>query len=344
MDVYTLEGSKVLFRVGVALFVLYKREAALNLVTISNSQEWWQTMKHWANHKLFNFDVVLRKAYGVHGQLMRTQFRFPSRTVLQHIIKAEEWRLRMEGSGEIEGEDRSFHGPPLGLAKHDEVIEVSGNVKESIEPILAKPTSIRQSLASWVPTSMRSTSLQLLYSTNYHGRSLDMFYSRLQIVKRSIILLEVLENDSSSMKDQNDENEKHETCIIGMYASQPWHVSNQSYGDGECFLFRATPNPKCWKWHPDPATEFDLTKEADFANNAILHQFILGQPGFISMGGNSDGSSGLRLNEDFTIGESSPASGYDNEPLHGVGKSSVFSIGLLEVYGLVRQMDGGKAF
>ncbi|KAL7562369.1 hypothetical protein ACA910_016429 [Epithemia clementina (nom. ined.)] len=340
MDIYTLEGSKVLFRVGVALFVLYKRESAEKLVTISNAQDWWQTMKHWAHHKLFNFDVVLRKAYGVHGRAMRTQIRFPSRNILQRIIKAEEWRMQMEGddAGGSDDDNRGFHCTPLGLANRDEQIEVSGRVMESIHPVLAKPTQIRQALASWVPITLRLTKLDLLYTTNYHGRSLDMFYSRLQNVKHSIILLEVL--DEKPTTGSNDGRAIHEPIIIGMYASQAWRISNQTYGDGECFLFRASPNPKCWKWHPDPATEFDLSKDADFNSNAIMHQFMVGQAGFISMGGNADGSCGLRLNEDLTRGESSPASGFDNEPLHGGSSNSFFSIGLLEVYGLVRQIDG----
>ena len=78
----------------------------------------------------------------------------------------------------------------------------------------------------------------------------------------------------------------------------------------------------------------------DLGDLALLNQFMVSRDTFISMGGNKDGSSGFRINEDLTIGESSPAAGFDNEPLHGVGKGSVFSLGLVEVYGLVRQIDG----
>lgn len=62
MDLYTLEGSKVLFRFGVALLVLYKIESAEMLITISRADEWWNTMKNWAFSKRFNFDLVVRKA------------------------------------------------------------------------------------------------------------------------------------------------------------------------------------------------------------------------------------------------------------------------------------------
>jgi len=41
MDIFTLEGAKVLFRFGVALLVLYKMESAKQLITISTASEWW---------------------------------------------------------------------------------------------------------------------------------------------------------------------------------------------------------------------------------------------------------------------------------------------------------------
>jgi len=55
------------------------------------------------------------------------------------------------------------------------------------------------------------------------------------------------------------------------------------------------------------------------------------------MGGNPDGSCGLRFNEDFTRAESGSAVGFDNEPLAGFDGD--LSIGLVEVFGLQRQHD-----
>jgi Rab-GTPase-TBC domain len=63
MDLYTLEGSKVLYRFGISLLVLYKIESAEQLITISNANEWWATMKHWTyNPKRFDFESIVRKA------------------------------------------------------------------------------------------------------------------------------------------------------------------------------------------------------------------------------------------------------------------------------------------
>jgi hypothetical protein len=325
MDVYTLEGYKVLYRVGVSLFVLYKIEAAQNLVTISNADEWWGTLRNWASHRRFNFNVVMRKAYGVHGRMMRTQLRFPGRPLLSRIIRVEEQILAEEG---FEDDAENHEASPLGLVENHETIGTSGLVDEVVKRVLVQDMQVRQRLANWLPLTMRLTNLSLLYSTSYHGRSLEMFYSRVKRAKHTILLAEAFPEHSADGGDP---------VIIGMFASQAWQPSNSVYGDGNCFLFRVSPDPKCWKWAPtvDKANNME-----DLVNTALLNQFMVSRASFISMGGNRDGSSGLRINEDLTVGESSPAAGFGNEPLHGVDKGSVFSLGLVEVYGLVRQIDG----
>jgi hypothetical protein len=325
MDVYTLEGYKVLYRVGVSIFVLYKIEAAQNLVTISNADEWWGTLRNWASHRRFNFNVVMRKAYGVHGRMMRTQLRFPGRPLLSRIIRVEEQILAEEGFGD---DAENHEASPLGLVENHETIGTSGLVDEVVKRVLVQDMQVRQRLASWLPLTMRLTNLALLYSTSYHGRSLEMFYSRIKRSKHTILLAEAFPEHSDAGDDP---------VIIGMFASQAWQPSNSVYGDGNCFLFRVSPDPKCWKWAPtvDKANNME-----DLVNTALLNQFMVSRASFISMGGNRDGSSGLRINEDLTVGESSPAAGFGNEPLHGVDKGSVFSLGLVEVYGLVRQIDG----
>lgn len=118
--------------------------------------------------------------------------------------------------------------------------------------------------------------------------------------------------------------------------------------DGGCFLFRLVPNAVCWKWKPlrQPGgvdNVLDHFEEDSSGNRSVLlEQFMVGTATYISMGGNPDGSCGLRLNEDLTKGESSSAVGFENEPLHGLDQGSLFEVGLVEVYGLVRQIDGRK--
>lgn len=347
LDIYTLEGCKVLFRFGVALLVLYKMESAEQLITISNADEWWNSMRLWTHSDRFSFEGLVRKAYGVHGRGIRRQLRFPRRSILTRIIKMEEERLlqAIADSGDNDGMYSSGPPPrPLGLCKASlhSVSEIVDTV-ETIEPVLAHSNQARLLLAEWMPVTMRLTNLDLLYSTNHHGRTLEMFYKSVKHAKHTVLLCEVLQGDK-------DVAEKKEPVVIGMYASQAWAASTRVYGDGECFLFRLQPSAQCWKWKPRPTgstgslfDSIDLEEMEQQSNNnqtALLEQFMVGTRNYISMGGNPDGSCGLRFNEDFTRGESSPAVGFENEPLHGTGCGSVFEVGLVEVYGLVRQMDG----
>ena len=357
MDLYTLEGAKVLFRFGVALLVLFKKESAEQLLTISNADDWWHYFRQWTSmtettsqpiRGSYDFERVVRKAYGVHGSggtgrrgMMRRPLGFPRRNILSRIIRMEESLLLQEQveSGEFDTTDGELVVPPsqpLGL--------VLPQSDKQPKPVLAATRQARLKLAEWMPLTLRYTNLDLLYSTNHHGRSLDMFYRCVKHAKHTIILCEVL-----SM-------EKQQTApggvvvVVGMYASQAWRSCTQVYGDGACFLFRLQPNPHGWKWSPRPPPNrrgsllesVEQEEEQQRRNNAtaLLEQFMVSTPTYLSMGGNPDGSAGLRLNEDFTVGESSTAVGFDNEPLHGVGHGSVFQVGLVEVYGLTREIDG----
>uniref|UniRef100_A0A8J9SS00 Oxidation resistance protein 1 n=1 Tax=Phaeodactylum tricornutum TaxID=2850 RepID=A0A8J9SS00_PHATR len=324
-DMYTLEGHKVLFRFGVALMVLYKMEAAEKLITISNHVEFWDHLKIWAHDPRFNFDFVVRKAYGVHGRLVRKQLRFPSRQVLRRIIKLEEQRLIEDGG--MDDENPQSAARPVGLVQRNVILEGG----EVVKPVLAQSTQARTYLATWLPLAMRLTNLDLLYSTNYHGRSLERFYSHVKTSKHTFVLCEVLDGSVAS---------NGTPTIVGMYASQAWRASPRVYGDGECFLFRLSPDAECWTWHPIPMTADAGDTFSENNETALLEQFMVGTRTYISMGGNPDGSCGLRLNEDLTVGESSPAVGFENEPLHGTGRNSVFQIGLVEAYGFTRQIDG----
>jgi TBC1 domain family member 24 len=358
MDIYTLEGFKVLYRFGVALLVLYKVESSEQLITISNADEWWHTMKLWSYSSRFNFEFVVRKAYGVHGHSrLRRQMRFPRRSIIQRIFRMQEDRIRMSDDLNDDGIYQEPPARPLGLV-HPQPLppDTYGNPGENVEAILAQSAQVRQHIAQWLPLTVRLTNLNLLYSTSYHGRTLERFYDRVKYSRHTIVICEVLLKPPQQLQPNDESSSVHEqpkSCIIGMYASQVWRISTQVYGDGGCFLFRLEPNAMCWKWQPNRTTgsptsshQTNILDQVDFDcddNNktALLEQFMVGTKDYISMGGNPDGTCGLRINEDLTKGESSTADGFNNEPLQGADQSSsLFEIGLVEVYGLVRQIDG----
>ena len=285
--------------------------------------------------------------------------RFPRRAIIQRIIRMEEDRIMND---EQYNEDGIYQEPParpLGLVRPKPLPpDTYGNPGEEVRAILVESVQLRQNIAQWLPLTLRLTDLNLLYSTNYHGRTLERFYDHVKYAKNTLVICEVLlPRLTTSLKDNNVVEPR--SCIIGMYASQNWHISTRVYGNGECFLFRLEPDAICWKWQANHAARIDRTTsildhvELDIeenisndsnANNAVLiEQFMVGTKDYISMGGNPDGTCGFRINEDLTKGESSKTDGFNNVPLHHClddQSSSMFEIGLVEVYGLVRQIDG----
>jgi hypothetical protein len=305
MDIYVLEGSKVMFRFGVALLAMFQKDfKSIDSIT---PEQYWQQVKEYTHSRGFSMDTLVRKAYGYHGNRARRRMRFPRRHILARIIRLEQDRAASDDTLEL-----------LTTVQAARPMELVGNAGT-----LFASASVRSNLAEWLPLSLRLSKLELIYSTSIHGRTLERFYAHTKGHKHTLTVIQVLDNDA----------------VVGMFASQAWRISSQVYGDGECFLFRASPEPACYKWRPKATSSVVLEDEDEEDENeansvALLEQFQVGRPHFISMGGNPDGSCGLRLNEDLTRGESAPASGFGNEEsLAGAGFAS-FQVGLVEVYRL----------
>ena len=370
MDIYTLEGNKVLYRFGVALAVLYSKAYKEHYMYDSTEpNKWWLGLKKYCHVGGLNFEVLVKKAYGVHGRGVRKRFRFPRRSILSRIIEIEEENYRRETEerrARFESKNNDGHSYQEDAGKDGmiefylEQIEPLGIVnplaptdpnKEQIKVQFAKSTFVRTKLAEWLPLSLRFTKLDLIYSTSYHGRTLENLYRCLSKSRHTIFILEPFERP-----------ENRDRYLIGMYASHTWHPSSQVYGDGRSFLFRIdldddkndgqerSKGSTSWKWHPPDmldfgASSFEEPSGGIFANlqqsrkAALIETFQVSTDEFLSLGGNDEGGAGLRLNEDLTRAESSKADGFDNEPLlPNVG--GMFEVGLVEVYQLVRQMDG----
>lgn len=336
LDIYTLEGNKCLFRFGVALVVMYQKEWKERYIYEFETSWWDGLVKFCAKDVEPQWDVVVKKAYGVHGRGIRQRFRFPRRPILTRIIQLEEdsyWARRIEESTDIHPEAMAVK--PLGLVPAKPQTEPD---REPEVPKLAESTLVRTKLAAWLPLSLRFTKMELIYSTNHHGRTLENLYRCVSKARRTIMLIEPLSTNQE--------------MVVGMFAPQTWHPSTRVYGDGSCFLFRVVKGQedttKCWKWHSkdlksllsEDSVDDDQHQQLDNNATALLEQFQVSTRNYISMGGNPNGTSGLRLNEDLTKGESSPASGFDNEALAG----DLFEVGLVEVYQLVREMDGQAVY
>jgi hypothetical protein len=253
---------------------------------------------------------------------------------------------------------------PLGLkrpsmdAAEDETM--GGFERNSPPPTskLAASVDVRIKLAEWLPFGLRHTSdLNLVFSTDVDGRSLQTLYHKLGATSsnHTILLLEAFSPGSSA------------PLIVGMYASHRWHFSSKIYGNGQSFLFRMLPSEgddtaesgadkgqqsECWKWTPMAALASSTdskhsTSSSNSGNNnnenalALWETFQRSNHDCLRLGiGASGVGAGLSLNHDLTRGDSCRAVGFDNEPLVEHSGGGAFDVGLVEVYQLVREIDG----
>lgn len=310
LDIYTIEGYKTIFRIGTMVLCLV--HFYLTPDELRSNDSFWAGVRRVSHSEVFQFDILVRQSYGFDGRKYRSRRSFPRRKFIRRLMSYNERWASDNATNHI----LSLNLKPIGFVQGD------------IPIVLAKNASERLSLGEFLPFAYKSTKLELIYSSNVHGRSIETFYKHCARARHTVTLIEVLNTGGT----------------IGMFATETWHKSSKVYGDGECVLFRLKPDPMSFNWTRD------ITKSvrhlnvgtddvADIKNEAMLEQFMISKDNFISMGGNEDGSSGLRLNEDLSKGISSKARGFNNEPLAG-NDFVEFDVGLVEVYHLLREMDG----
>lgn len=270
---------------------------AMKALLLTDS-DWWAEIRYRTLDPGFSLQRHMDIMYPKLCKKLRT--RYPKRHVLSRVIKChEKWALQ---------------NLPTCI---DQTLRKT-IAYTSDKSILAKPGSVRLCLTEWLPASLKSTKLDLIYSTDIHGRSLASLCKQCERSKNTVLLVEALHDKSSS--------------LIGMFATHAWITQPRSYGDNGCFLFRAHPNPKCFKWMQD------LDNIKDLENQAVSEQLMVCNSDFIAMGANTNGTNGLRLDKELIKGESHPALGFKNDPLPGDNQRT-FDIGHLEVYRLIRDIE-----
>ncbi len=320
LDIYFIEGYKAIFRLGTVILCLCTFYLTPSETT--NADAFWKGVKRITHSRIFHFDVLIKQSYGFNGRKYRARRSFPRRKFIQRLMGYNtEWAAKYASNHVLDLTEK-----PLGFVEEDD-----------LPIVLAKNAAERFKLAEFLPFSYKSTKIDLIYSTNVHGRSVDMFYKHCARAKHTITLVEVLNNGAT----------------IGMFASDTWRNNPKVYGDGECVLFRLKPNPVSFPWQYEvPRTlrkvsSKDSFSDCDSGDESLSTiqsegrngQFMISTSKFIALGNNGDGLSGLRLNEDLSKGSSAKAKGFNNEPLAGL-EFPDFDVGLVEVYQLVREIDG----
>lgn len=312
-DIYLLEGSKAIFRFGVALVGCFKTK--LKKVDFNRPGVfWWDQVRRMAHDPGFTFDDLLNSAFGTFGSTYRRQRKFPTRGYLSRVTAGNvKWGRETWEGCKVEGRNEAKEMELTKMRRGGPRGPEDKSYPEATK--LATGTSgLRYNLAQWVPPKIQGRKMEMLYSTECDGRGLDMLFQSCSFTScgPTITLVEVLSTGA----------------VLGLYTSGPWRSIKKVYGDGTCFVCKFSPDPKAYKWEPKSGST-SSDDDGSGVELAVNEQFMTTADGFIAMGANPTGGAAIRINQELTEGWTERTDTFGNEPLVEGG---MFEIGRVECY------------
>uniref|UniRef100_A0A3Q2WYJ5 TBC1 domain family member 24 n=1 Tax=Haplochromis burtoni TaxID=8153 RepID=A0A3Q2WYJ5_HAPBU len=336
LDVYLVEGYKVLYRVAVALLKFYRKHK-MGAEGGQGNQQQEDSNKIKADIQAFvkgiastvTPDKLLEKAFSI---------RLFSRKEITLLQLTNEKSLQQKGITVKQKRCRRN----VQLALNPDTF--------SSEIVSAKEM---HDIWSWIPERFALCQPQLLFTTSTHGCSLNRFYSHCEGHEPTLLLIRTTDGD-----------------VCGAFLSTDWEERKRGgnklsfFGTGECFVFRLKPEMERYEWivisHPELASSIktQAQKETATSEDQITDSNSLQQPEkppgelspFLSarhsnlnskntsmfMSGNVDsiivgGGNGnaLYIDSELNHGRTGSCTTFDNPPLC----AESFQISLLEVWG-----------
>ncbi|XP_038865880.1 TBC1 domain family member 24-like [Salvelinus namaycush] len=228
LDVFLVEGYKVLYRVALALLKFYRKQKARDGTQQSEGQkqdsagvkaEIQAFVK--AISSYITPDKLLEKAFSI---------RLFSRKEITLLQLTNEKSLQQKGIT-VKQKRRNVQ-----LALNPDTF--------SSEVVSAKEM---KDIWSWIPERFALCEPQLLFTTSTHGCSLNRFYAHVEGHEPTLLLIRTCEAD-----------------VCGAFLSTDWEERKRGgnklgfFGTGECFVFRLKPEMERYEWvvirHPELAS------------------------------------------------------------------------------------------
>jgi len=300
LDVFFLEGSKILQRVGLALFKTCEKE-----LLKTHSKEEVDDVLHTKLRQMPEVQNIMRTSFSF--QLKRKEMDELERT-LRASVKVD----LLSGSFR----DGLYFRPAIQTRSK---VVTKEEHWEHLFYWLADHPGV--AAAPW----------RMVFSTWRDGFSLKTLYTNCGAASPSILLVKALPHQESEHGSWNWGME-----VFGVFCTDPLKVTNQYYGSGNCFVFRLTPHPTRWMWTGIQATDgspstrepsslcSDPSAEAEPPNT----MFINGYTDRLVFGGGGDGPA-LELSGDLQTATTCASATYRNTPLCS---ASLFDLQHVEVY------------
>lgn len=299
MDGYLIDGVKTLYRYGLALLKMFKKEIKSN--TYRSGADFWNAMKQYQSGGI-DFEVLKGFALEDKGKSLLKKKIIPSRAAI----------------GAIEEEGKKKHGDflrdplnlPFSLAGSSAVASGEEGVRSSDSKIMDPISS--NTLNSFIPLSHRMEGFELMFSTYNDGWSFTTLYEMTEHLAPCIIVCKTADSGA----------------LFGMFMSVA--VSPPSVdvrGDGDCFCFRLDgPNAAKYPWKPPE-------EKIGMSDISTTSQFAHCTNNYMAFGGSQEFcTNAIRIDSDLLSASAGPSDTYDNPCLVPEEKSNPFALGDIEVF------------
>ncbi|XP_055613160.1 GTPase-activating protein skywalker-like isoform X5 [Uranotaenia lowii] len=301
MDCFFHEGIKVLYRVSLAILILFHKHA-----TATNSDWDPDTIKNDIDNALPRFCKNIPVSP---TKLLRTAFsiRALSSTYISRIFLKTEMVLKsksvLSGSKQMVRSRSSDNLPTSQSQVNVQMMSHTLTIRELF------------TLWSWLPVRITMYQPVLLYTTEEHGCSLTTFYVRVEQHEPTLLMIKTCNNE-----------------VFGAYCSTRWYERNlkdergqrQAYfGTGETFLFSLYPERAKYPW---------VGIEGDKGLGHASELFMAADSKMITIGGGE--GQAIWMDENIRFGKTDRCQTFNNPPLCVSGD---FEIRVLEVYGFVER-------
>ncbi|XP_043275712.1 GTPase-activating protein skywalker isoform X3 [Venturia canescens] len=329
MDCFLHEGSKVFYRVAMAIVLLFYKHSS------SQSSEWMNEIsKNGIDAALSKFcrqipvspAKFLRTAFGIRGLssayisrvFLRTEMALKSRSVLagsRSLARSRSTDNLPTSQSQVNIQMMS-HTLTIREGAHSpgpRALSMGVFPIQSINSLILGAADLF-TLWSWLPVRITMYQPILLYTTEEHGCSLTTFYVRVEQHEPTLLMIKTCNNE-----------------VFGAYCSTRWCERNlkddkgqrQAYfGTGETFLFSLYPERAKYPW---------IGMDSSHNDTRVHHSaelFMAADAKMITIGGG--GGQAIWMDENIRFGKTDHCSTFNNPPLCASGD---FEIRVLEVYG-----------
>nr|XP_006812404.1 PREDICTED: TBC1 domain family member 24-like [Saccoglossus kowalevskii] len=209
MDCYLVEGIKILYRVGLAILILYKKH--VQGIQASNSQPHTLSINNFVSNIPVSPAKLLKISFNIKGL---------SRSTINKYQHRHESALRESSSSR----------------KHVSIDMVTPLHVSPINSTIINHTQL-QKIWQWLPHRMSVHQPQLLFTTEEHGSSLHAMFNKCEDFQPTILLIKTTTNHIFGCYLSTSWSERLNIERESTY-----------FGTGECFVFSMVPIEKKYSW------------------------------------------------------------------------------------------------